>query len=382
MRTAQRTTKDRRSDGVVTADTQRPAASKEFEILSASVGVRTSHCGSLAELAEQVEVADNAAGRLTYRLAGTEIVQIRPSASRGPRYFVHYTPDRAHRPQHPSGCPICLPQVRDSGQNYALIRLRDWRLTVLANPFAYMPRCVTWASAEHLPQACSLGEEPGSWHSAFRLMLLLCSRLDGHIVGFNEHAGNSLDHMHLVSHLPVDGLGLYGAQQCAARLSHRAKCAVAQVGTRHGYPVDFWRIGLADAANAATAAARLMAAWRSVGGPFASANCAAAMENGSPALYIFPRSTLLRARGWRSTPAFMEMLGVFIASDPGEMASVRSGELDHRHFSAVLSSLRPPLLDACQALTVSSRGAGLVGPASIFHCVPESEGDRSAPDRR
>jgi len=78
----------------------------------------------------------------------------------------------------------------------------------------------------------------------------------------------------------------------------------------------------------------------------------------------------------------MEMLGVFIASDPGEMASVRSGELDHRHFSAVLSSLRPPLLDACQALTVSSRGAGLVGPASIFHCVPESEGDRSAPDRR
>jgi hypothetical protein len=382
MRTAQRTTKNRRSTGVVTAHTRRRTAAEEFEVLSASVGVRTGQCGSLAELAEQVEAADHAAGRLTYRLAGTEIVQIQPPASRGPRYFVHYTPDRARRPQHPSGCPICLGQVRASGQNYALIRLGDWRLTVLANPFAYMPRCVTWASTEDLPQACSLGEGPGSWRSVFRLMLLLCLRLDGHVVGFNERAGNSLDHLHLVSHLPVDGLGLYGAQQCAAHLSRRAKCAVAQVGTQHGYPVDFWRIALPDAGAAATAAASLMAAWKSVGGPFASANCAAAMENGSPALYIFPRSTLLSARGWRSTPAFMEMLGVFIASDPGEMASVRSGELDHRHFSAVLSSLRPPLLDSCEALTASTRGAGLIAPASIFHCVSESEGDRSAPDRR
>lgn len=352
------------------------------EVIDASAGVSIEPCSSLAELAERVEAADNAAGRLAYNLAATEIVQIAPETGTGPNYFVHYTPERAHRPQHPSGCPICLDQIRQSGQNYARIKLGDWQLTVLANPFAYMQRCITWATTEHYPQACATGEGAGSWHAVFRLMLSLCKALGGHVVGFNERAGNSLDHLHLVSHLPVDGLGLYGAQQCATRLDQQAKSSVTHFGHKDGYPVDFWRIGHRDSDDAVTAAVSLMDAWRSDGGPFASANCAAVLENGSAVLYIFPRSLLLRPRGWHSNPAFMEMLGVFIASDSADMAKVRDGVFDHRHFSAVLSSLKPPQLDSGRALSLTSRGTDQDLTASIYHHAPESEGDRLASDRR
>jgi hypothetical protein len=175
-------------------------------------------------------------------------------------------------------------------------------------------------------------------------MLQLCSCLGDHVVGFNELAGNSLDHLHLVSHQPVHGLGPYGVQQSAARLSRRMRWSVAQVGIAQGYPIELWRVGLSDIGAAAAAGAALIAKWRASGGPSASANSAAVMEDGHPVLYVFPRCGLLRAHGWLSSPAFMELMGVFIASNPAEMMSVRDGRLDHRHFSRILLSLSPPLL--------------------------------------
>ena len=178
------------------------------------------------------------------------------------------------------------------------------------------------------------------------------------MVGFNGLAGNSLDHLHLVSHQPVNGLGLYAAQQCAALLSRRERLAVARVGNPQFYPIEFWRIGVSDPGKAAAAAAALVEEWKAVGGPSTSANCAAVMEDGHPVLYLFPRSTLLRAWGWRSLPGVMEMMGVFIATNPDEMAHVRDGSFDHSHFSRVLSSLRPPFLGSRGALQVPLRSAG------------------------
>ena len=70
------------------------------------------------------------------------------------------------------------------------------------------------------------------------------------------------------------------------------------------------------------------------------------MEDGKPVLYVFPRSRLLGARGWRAKPAFLELMGVFISSDAEEMARVRAGEWGWEHFSGILSSLRPPFLAA------------------------------------
>jgi hypothetical protein len=339
----------------------------QYELLSASPGVLATPDGRLSGLAARVAAADAAADRPVYRLEGTEIVQILAPAAFGPTYFVHYTPSRADRPQHPSGCPICLDRVRGSGQNYAVIRIRDWELTVLSNPFGYMPTCITWATRKHLPQSCGSADQPNSWHSVFELMLQLCSRLGDHVVGFNELAGNSLDHLHLVSHQPVNGLGPYGVQQSAARLSRRMRWAVAQVGIAQGYPIELWRVGLSDIGAAAAAGAALIERWTSGGGPSASANSAAVIEDGHPVLYIFPRCGLLRARGWLSPPAVMEMMGVFIASNPDEMMRVRDGRFDHHHFSAILSSLRPPLLSQTSDFRVTAQRTG--GSSSAHKCA-------------
>jgi len=349
----------------------------QFRLLAGSPGVCEGPPVSLAQLAARIAAADTAAGRASYRLERTEIVQIQSLAS-GPTYFVHFTPGRAERPMHPPGCPICLPRVRESGQNYAVIRLLDWELTLLANPWGYMPQCTTWATREHLPQACGLADSPNSWRTIFELMLQLCSRLGDHVVGFNELAGNSLDHLHFVSHQPVNGLGLYAVQQCAARLSRRERLDVARVGAPQLYPIELWRIGISDPRKAAAAASALVAEWKAVGGPSASANCAAVMEDGHPVLYAFPRSTLLRAWGWRSSPAVMEMMGVFIASDPAEMTRVRDGLFDHSHFSRILSSLRPPLLGPSGAFKVSVRAARGASAEHRFSGLSASAGVRSA----
>jgi hypothetical protein len=220
-----------------------------------------------------------------------------------------------------------------------------------------MPFTTTWAAIEHLPQACGNADEPNSWSRVLELMLQLCTRLGNHAVGFNELSGNSLPHLHLVSHQPVTGLGLYAVQQSAARLSRADRQSVARLGIRQGYPIEVIRIGLSDPAAAAAAGAALIAEWRSIGGTAASANCAALIEDGHAVLYLFPRCRLLRAQGWRATPAFMELSGVFIASDPEEMAKIRNGQFDHAHFTRVLSSLRPPLFGSCDAFKFPMRGA-------------------------
>ena len=356
----------------------RSEAYTQYQLLSASPGVLAAPDGRLSGLAARVAAADAAADRPVYRLERTEIVQIQAPAAFDPTYFVHYTPSRANRPQHPSSCPICLDRVRESGQNYAVIRIRDWELTVLSNPFGYMPTCTTWATREHLPQSCGSTDQPNSWRAVFELMLQLCSRLGDHVVGFNELAGNSLDHLHLVSHQPVNGLGPYGVQQSAARLSRRMRWAVAQVGIAQGYPIELWRVGLSDIGAAAAAGAALIARWTAGGGPSASANSAAGIEDGHPVLYIFPRCGLLRARGWLSSPAVMEMMGIFIASNEDEMMRVRDGRLDHQHFSGILSSLRPPLLSQTGEFRVSAQRSGGVSPA--LRCAVQADAVDSPDD--
>jgi hypothetical protein len=49
---------------------------------------------------------------------------------------------------------------------------------------------------------------------------------------------------------------------------------------------------------------------------------------------------LLKPLGWAAMPAFLEMLGVFIASHPKDILRVRSGKLRFPDFATVLASLR------------------------------------------
>jgi hypothetical protein len=293
---------------------------------------------SLLEAATQVLAADSRDGRIHFD--ENLIIQVPPPLEAHYSIFFHGVLSRGTRPQHPSSCPLCLDVVRLSGQHYIALDLPEWPILILANPYPYLPECVTWAVGDHLAQHCGDASPNATWHHVFLTMLLLCEELSGHVVCFNEVVGNSLDHLHLVSHCPPSGHGPYAPQQLAARLG--LNTGVAHLGPHNGYPTDVWRISSPNPAALAGAAIALLAQWQQIGGPSASANCAATMENGLPALYIFPRSKLLSAWGWATKPAILEMLGVFIATSPWAVERVRRGHWGHSHFLQVLSSLRPP----------------------------------------
>ena len=221
------------------------------------------------------------------------------------------------------------------------MRFFSWALLILANPFAYLPECVTWACGEHLAQA--LGRTAtGRWRQVIELMLLLCVEMREHVIGFNETVGNSLDHLHLVSHRPLTGQGLYPLQQVAARLTAGERAGVAHIGLANGYPIDVWRIAFADIVKTVAVGEEILARWQSIGGDSASANCTAIIEDGVPVLYLVPRSKLLKPWGWSSMPACVETHGLFIGAHEWEVSRVRHGAWGYNHFSQVLASLRPP----------------------------------------
>jgi len=301
----------------------------------------------LKNVAEGLVNAGIDAGSVQYRIENTQIVQL-PSEGTGPPFFVHGVPKRADRPLHPNAgsCPIALENVRRVGQHFVLVEILRWQLLMLANPYAYMPHCITWATAERLPQACGSATKDGIWKRVIETMLYLCLALEDHVVGFNADIGNSLDWLHLVSHRPPNGHGLYPGQQVAQRLNESGEEGVTMLGPDHAYPIDIWCIRFRDPAVATEICVDLIARWQDLGGEFASANCVAAMEDDMPVLYIVPRTRLLRACGWYSMPACLEMLGVFIAARDWEISRVRRGVWGYNHFWRVLASLRPPRVES------------------------------------
>jgi len=223
-----------------------------------------------------------------------------------------------------------------------MVNLASTSMLMLANPFGYFDECITWGMGDHLAQACADATWTEDWGRVFETMLFVCQELGNHVVGFNETCGNSIDHLHIVSHRPPDGIGPYPVQQVAASLG--ADQGILRIGLDCEYPMEVFRFCLPDLRATSNAAAALMAKWRQQGGSFASANAAAVIENGSAALYVIPRNKILKPWGWQSNPAFLEMCGVFIASRAYEVARVRRGLWGYEHFFRVLASLRPQIL--------------------------------------
>ena len=186
---------------------------------------------------------------------------------------------------------------------------------------------------------CQDAQSTDQWYRVLKTMLRLCTECSGHMVGFNGIAGNSLDHLHLVSHRPPDGHGLYAVQQVVERLGVRS--GSVHIGPENGYPINVWRLSFPDCELLVRTATGLISEWQKVGGLSPTVNCAAALEHDQPTLYIFPRSALLVPWGWPGMPAILEMLGVFVASTSETVENVRSGAWGQHHFSQVLSSLRP-----------------------------------------
>jgi hypothetical protein len=310
----------------------------QFQIIEAGLSKGpASPTMSAQDAAFAVIAADLAAGRI--HATENVIIQI-PSPLVIPYSFVlHVVLSRSERPQHPASCPLCLPAIKTAGQSYVALELPEWRLLALANPYPYLPDCITWAIYDHLPQHCGEARPGSTWHRVLRTMLRLCTEIPGHVIGFNEVAGNSLDHLHLVSHRPPGGHAPYAAQQIAEHLG--AQSGAIHIGPEDGYPTDLWRLSSPNLEVLARAALDSIAGWQALGGSTASVNCAAIVEHNLPTLYVFPRSLLLTPWGWLAKPAILEMLGVFIASAPTPIGRVRRGLWGHDHFFQVLSSLRP-----------------------------------------
>ncbi len=312
-----------------------------FRVLDADPDISQRHVAlSVQEVAETVVALDVQDGRVQYDPTKTSILQI-PAARSGAPFFVHSVPARENRPRHPGKDPLCVEAARAIGQHFVVLETPNWNLLALANPFAYMAECVTWATAEHLPQRCGEIEGTSSWKRVFSTMLFLCSELLERVVGFNETVGNSLNHLHMVSHRAPEGLGRYPAQLIAERIGRQARPGITHIGPHNGYPTHVWRVDLFDPDATAQAAAALVSRWCRIGGEFASANAAAVMENGHATLYVIPRHRLLTAIGWQSTPAFLEMLGVFIAGHGSDFDRVKLGDWGYEHIWQVLSSLQP-----------------------------------------
>jgi hypothetical protein len=320
----------------------------KFQIIEAGLSEEpASAVMSVYDATLAVISADLTSGRI--HTADNVIIQI-PSPLVVPYSFVlHVVLSRSERPQHPSTCPLCLPALKAVGQSYVALEFPEWRLLALANPFPYLPDCITWAIYDHIPQRCGEARPESTWHRVLRTMLRLCSEIPGHVIGFNEVVGNSLDHLHLVSHRPPAGHGPYAAQQIAEHLA--AQSGAVYIGPDSGYPTDLWRLRSLDLEELARTALELIAEWQERGGTTASVNCAAVFENGVPTLYIFPRSLLLTPWGWPTKPAILEMLGVFVASTSAPLERVRRGLWGHNHFCQVLSSLRPRYA-ACVSLSI------------------------------
>lgn len=310
----------------------------QFQIIEAGLsGGPASTTMSVKDAALAVIAADLASGRIN--AAENLVVQV-PAPLFVPYSFaLHVVLARGERPQHPATCPLCLPAIKAAGQSYILLKFPEWHLLALANPYPYMPDCITWAIYDHLHQKCDQARPQSIWHRVLKTMLRLCSEIPGHVIGFNGVVGNSLDHLHLVSHRPPAGHAPYAAQQIAEHL--HARSGVIHIGPGDGYPTDLWRLSSSDLEVLARAALDLIAEWQELGGSIASVNCAAVLENDLPTLYIFPRSLLLTPWGWPAKPAILEMLGVFIASTSAPLGCVRRGLWGHNHFFQVLSSLRP-----------------------------------------
>jgi len=173
-------------------------------------------------------------------------------------------------------------------------------------------------------------------------MLTICGAMQDHVVGFNETAGNSLDHLHLVSHRPPEGHGAYPAQRVVSDLMQGKLTPQLRFGPEDGYPTIGWRLAFENRQEAIQRALSLITEWQAIGGSPATVNCAAIMESEIPTLYVFPRSKLLKPWGWLSSPAFLEMLGIFVVSRPADMKRIRMGLWRYEHFSSVLASLCPP----------------------------------------
>jgi hypothetical protein len=289
-----------------------------------------------ADLVIEGDVGDD---RIKYDESKADIVQLCPPAKEQPTFWFFGCSRRGERPQSPPPglCPICLPAIRQSGQHYFVIEILQFLLVILANPFAYAPRCITWAAVEDLDQSIS-----GSlWPIVLRAMLFLCDALVSDIIGFNALVGNSLSHLHFVSHRPPAGIGLYPLQRSALMLSDLERAGAARVGSELGYPLEAWRFGFPDLSDTVAAAFALIERWQELNPMFNSVNVAAAMEDGVAVLYVIPRSRLLRPWGWSDMPAVVESLGVFVSGRSETISSVRLGEWDYNHFWRVLASLRP-----------------------------------------
>jgi len=180
-----------------------------FAVLDADSSLRTLFPDTITPLQAALAVVDldRAEGRVTYDPTTIDVLQITPRHGRRQPFFVLRVDGRTNRPQTPARDPLTVEAARAAGQHFVVLQTPEGPIIALANPFGYASYCVTWTTGEYRPQQCGDAEGETRWEHAFNVMLFLCEHLRGHVVGFNERMGNSLERFHVVSHEPPHGFG-------------------------------------------------------------------------------------------------------------------------------------------------------------------------------
>jgi hypothetical protein len=257
----------------------------------------------------------------------------------------------------PPSCFICIDNVgwQSKGvQLYYRFQVNGNGYAALCNPFPFMPKHITIASAEHRPQ---------SWHgdaleaNALRLVTDLhdiSSQLPGWVCFYNgDGAGASIKgHFHYQIFQTPRGHGLFPIQHAAKMIEQRANetmgappdenaASVLTLDAEH-YPLAAFRItGNHD--SMIHAAAGRLTEWSRAIGDAASANLIAIHEHDHVTFYFVPRNRdYSRSGGLTGIVGGLEALGEILFCTEEENAAINTGKVDFSYMWNILRGVNPP----------------------------------------
>ena len=269
------------------------------------------------------------------------------------------------QPGYPPSCFICTSNIgwQSKGvQLYYRFPVNGNEYAALCNPFPFMPKHITVASAEHRPQ---------SWHgktleeSIQRLVTDLydiSAQLPGWVCFYNgDGAGASIKgHFHYQIFQTPRGHGLFPIQHAAKRIEQRENetmevmpdenaASVLTLDAKH-YPLAAFRItGNRDSMIRATIGR--LTKWSGTIGNAASANLIAIHEHNHVTFYFVPRNhDYSRSGGLTGIVGGLEALGEILFCTEKENDAINTGRINYQYMWDILKGVTPPNIGRMMAM--------------------------------
>lgn len=257
----------------------------------------------------------------------------------------------------PSSCFICIDNVswQSKGvQFYYRFQINGNDYAALCNPFPFMPKHVTIASAKHRPQSWHNGALEQNIKRLVTDLYDISVQLPGWVCFYNgDGAGASIKgHFHYQIFQTPRGHGLFPIQHAARRIEQRENetmeampdenaASVLTIDAEH-YPLAAFRItGNRDSMIRAVAG-RLSEWTRAIDGA-ASANLIAIHEHDHVTFYLVPRNCdYSRSGGLTGTVGGLEAMGEVLFCTDKENDAINTGVVNYTYMWNILRGVNPP----------------------------------------